>query len=119
MFPDLVLKHVNVLICVHVIIFLSGCQQQDADSKSAEERALEGPRPTKESNEPVPRSVYITPADLDKYGYTKGCRRCQLMREGKSAHGVRHEQRCRERIEKAMKENNDPRISKQEQKILI
>ncbi len=37
MFPDLVLKHVKVLICVHVIIFLSGCQQQDADSKSAEE----------------------------------------------------------------------------------
>lgn len=58
----------------------------------------------------IPRSVYITKEDLEKYGYTLQCRRCQLMRADRSVRGVRHMPECRQRLEARLQEDGDPRV---------
>ena len=57
-----------------------------------------------------PKEVYIRPADLERYGYTAGCRRCTLMRDGQPARGVRHTVACRSRVEAAMADAGDERL---------
>ena len=61
--------------------------------------------------------MYIKLEDLERHGFTAGCRRCILMREGRSARGVHHRKECRERVEKAMKEAGDQRVERAEQRI--
>ncbi len=51
--------------------------------------------------EPIPRRMYIKPRDLEKYGYTKGCPRCEPLREGRST-TAEHSDDCRKRITDAM-----------------
>jgi len=84
--------------------------------KTQEEKDLEPPRPSKVKEHNAPKSLYIQPADLEKYSYTKGCRRCQLMREKKSAHGIRHTEACRKIITECLATANDARINEQRQR---
>ena len=42
----------------------------------------------------APRAVYLRPDDFQKYGYTSNCRRCKLMREGRSTKGTLHAPVC-------------------------
>ena len=56
------------------------------------------------------RNVYIEPADLAKYGYTSGCRRCAMMRQGRSIAGISHTSVCLDRILKALAETGDSRV---------
>ena len=45
------------------------------------------------------RRVYIKPADIDKYGFTSGCPKCEHeMRYGRGRCTVPHSERCRVRI---------------------
>ena len=47
------------------------------------------------------KSVYIRKIDLDKYGYTSSCRKCQKMRVNQPSRGLGHNTACRNRIELA------------------
>ena len=53
--------------------------------------------------------VYIRNEDLEKYGYTASCGKCQKTRLGRPALGMAHTSACRARIELAMSEADDPR----------
>ena len=55
------------------------------------------------------KSVYIRNAELEKYGYTASCGKCQKMRLGRPTRGMAHTSACRARIELAMAEDDDPR----------
>ena len=57
-----------------------------------------------------PRAVYLRPDDFAKHGYTSNCRRCKLMREGRSVKGTLHVPKCRERLEARLREDGDTRV---------
>ena len=57
------------------------------------------PRPLVE--ESAPRQLYIRKAELDKYGYTPGCPRCEDTRAGKKTAST-HTEACRKKIEAAV-----------------
>ena len=90
-----------------------------------EPRALP-PRPPEEAEAvpaPVdpglvpPPAVYIYKADLERHGYTEGCRRCALIRDNHKAHGVRHTDACRVRLEAALAAADDARFRRREDKV--
>ena len=60
--------------------------------------------------------MYIRDANLERYGYTAGCRRCALMREGQPARGIRHTLACRTRVEAAMADAGDERLQQAHQR---
>jgi hypothetical protein len=62
----------------------------------------------------VPRRVFITRPDLETWGYTAGCRRCTMVREGSRAQGVAHREACRARIEQCLRDAGDPRVGRAE-----
>ena len=41
-----------------------------------------------------PRNVFIKLTDLERHGFTHGCRRCTLMREGRKCQGIKHRDEC-------------------------
>ena len=47
----------------------------------------------------APVRVKIAAAMLEQHWYTVGCRRCTLLRTGRTAMGVKHSEACRGRIE--------------------
>ena len=59
-----------------------------------------------------PHPMHITRSDLEKWGYSLGCRRCSRVHNGKSGHGVRHAPECRRRIEERAREEGDPRVTR-------
>ena len=61
-----------------------------------------------------PRRVFIKLADLERHGFTAGCRRCGLMRNGLPALGVKHIDACRTRVEQAMRDAAHPRLQRAE-----
>ena len=63
-----------------------------------------------------PRRVFIRPEDLERWGFSANCKRCLAMREGRSATGPHHAG-CRDRIEKAMREAGDDRVTKADERI--
>ena len=65
-----------------------------------------------------PRGVFITRADLETWGYTAGCRRCTMVREGARAQGVAHRKECRVRLEGLLREAGDPRCAAAEARVL-
>ena len=75
-------------------------------------------RPAPEGPDPRegPKQVYIRDLDLERYGYTVGCRRCGLMREGRPARGIRHALACRARVEEAMRAAGDARLQQARQR---
>ena len=62
--------------------------------------------------------MYITKADLKKYGSTQGCAACAAIKGGINRSGILHNQECRARIEKAMQEDpgDQGRLKEQEEK---
>jgi hypothetical protein len=65
-----------------------------------------------------PYRVFIRQEDLERHGFTAGCRRCILMREGRNAHGVRHEPACRTRVEQALRDAGDGRLERAERRVM-
>jgi hypothetical protein len=65
-----------------------------------------------------PHRVFIKLADLERHGFTAGCRRCILMREGRRAQGVKHQDACRDRVEQALRDAGDPRLDRAEARVL-
>ena len=71
-------------------------------------------RETDEASRNV-KSVYIRKPDLEKYGYTASCGRCQKMRfntqhDTRWYHSTIHNLDCRTRIEQAMADAGDTRL---------
>ena len=48
------------------------------------------------------RNVYIRKIDLERFGYTAGCRACEVHRAGQSMSGQERTVECRRRLEDAM-----------------
>ena len=87
--------------------------------RSEEERARDAPDPVAV---PAygPKRVYLRKEDMEKWGYTARCRRCQLVREGrltKMNRGVPHTAQCRKRLEDCLKTADDPRLREAEDRI--
>jgi hypothetical protein len=61
-----------------------------------------------------PHRVHIKMSDLELHGFTAGCRRCGLMRNGLPALGVKHLDACRLRVEQAMRDVAHPRLQRAE-----
>ena len=76
----------------------------DKPSASAEETQLP------QAEEPVPRSFRITLELLSKFGYTKGCPKCEALRRGDEHKSVHHNRECRRRVETEM--NKDDVLSR-------
>ena len=53
----------------------------------------------------------ITIQDLQKYGHTDGCPRCEMHKAGKTS-GVNHSEACRKRIYDAMEAAGDQKLTK-------
>ena len=53
----------------------------------------------------------ITLRDLEKYGFTKGCPRCNMHKLGKTS-GVNHSEECRLRIYQAMSQAKDSKLQR-------
>ena len=58
----------------------------------------------------VPHPMHINAQDLERWGYTMGCRECTLMRNKRKSHGIRHDPECRARLEAKAREDHDPRV---------
>ena len=58
----------------------------------------------------APRAVYLRPDVFGKHGYTSNCKRCKLMREGRSVKGNLHAPACRARLEARLREDGDTRV---------
>ena len=56
------------------------------------------------NQEIVPRRPTITTRDLEKYGFTPGCRACERKRRGELAK-TRHSVVCRSRVEEKMNQD--------------
>ena len=82
--------------------------------------AAQGAAEEPEVREPEynPHRVFIRLEDLERHGFTAGCRRCILMREGRRAQGVRHHDDCRNRVEQALRDAGDPRLDRAERRVL-
>ena len=65
-----------------------------------------------------PHRVFIRLEDLERHGFTGGCRRCTLMREGRRCQGVKHRDACRDRVEQALRDAGDPRLDRAEQRVM-
>jgi hypothetical protein len=65
-----------------------------------------------------PHRPHIKLGDLERFGFTAGCRRCALMREGRKAHGVKHGDECRLRVEQCLRDAGDPRLERAERRTL-
>ncbi len=65
-----------------------------------------------------PHRVFIKLADLERHGFTAGCRRCILMREGRRAQGIKHQDACRDRVEQALRDAGDPRLDRAEARVM-
>ena len=76
----------------------------------------DGPSPSEEKiqpsqkTEPVPRSFRITQDKLERFGFTKGCPKCEALRRRDSHNTVHHSGECRKRIETEM--SGDDLLSK-------
>ena len=83
--------------------------------RSEEEKAKDEPKIQDPNYNP--KRVYLRKEDMEKWGYIAGCRRCQLIRETRSAGGVPHTSACRTRLEACLKAAEDPRLQQAEERI--
>jgi hypothetical protein len=65
-----------------------------------------------------PHRVFIRLEDLERHGFTAGCRRCTNMREGRRAQGIKHRDECRLRVEQALRDAADPRLDRAEARVM-
>jgi len=75
--------------------------------------------PQEPGDEYQPKRVYIQKPDLDRWGYTQGCRRCTLMRQNRRGQGVKHKEACRKRIEEHLRQEGDGRLTAAENRINV
>ena len=68
-------------------------------------RTPEEPIKEKEEQTPAPRGVRTEKKDFEKHGYTVGCEGCNRMQHGGERRS--HSNRCRERMLKAMAEDEE------------
>ena len=61
-----------------------------------------------------PRRVFLTQSDFERFGFTTNCRRCDKTLQGRSVHGMAHNQQCRDRMESKLRDAGDPRILRAE-----
>ncbi len=82
--------------------------------------AAQGAEDPDEVREPEynPHRVFIKLGDLELHGFTAGCRRCTLMRNGHKSQGVKHHDACRLRVEQAMRDAANPRLQRAEDRQL-
>ena len=59
----------------------------------------------------------ITKNDLDKYGFTPGCRKCKAIQDGRQLSGLVHSDECRYRLYAEYESHNDPKWVKARQEI--
>ena len=64
------------------------------------------PQPGQTERLPTYRRMYIRQSDLEKFGYTGGCEACAAIREGRERQGINHNEKCRARIQEALKETS-------------
>ena len=57
------------------------------------------------------RRIKRTKRDLEKYGYTHGCRGCENQRSGGKV-PMNHNEECRKRVEEKLTEAEDPMIER-------
>jgi hypothetical protein len=86
----------------------------------AQPAAARGAEEQEEVQEPEynPHRVFIKLEDLELHGFTAGCRRCNLMRNGLKSQGVKHLNACRLRVEQAMRDAANPRLQRAEDRQL-
>ena len=65
----------------------------------------------------APMIVKITPTTLEQYGYTAGCRRCTLLRAGRTAMGVKHTEPCRDCIEGRLRAAGDESMARADARV--
>ena len=63
------------------------------------------------------RRMQITAALCAEYGYTPGCRQCDLMRTNRNSNGALHTEECRARFEVVLRQAQDPRILRADDRI--
>ena len=80
-------------------------------------RVPEEPIKEKEDQTPAPRGVRTEKRDFDKHGYTPGCEGCNRMQNGGERRS--HSNKCRERMLKAMAEDEEgqEKMKKREEEI--
>ena len=66
------------------------------------------PNPAPSAKEGEAKRVRIELKDIKKFGATSGCPQCRELIRGRKHGGFRHTDECRRRLEKAMKESDDP-----------
>lgn len=64
-----------------------------------------------------PWAVAIHVADLEKHGYTRYCRKCRLLRNGEVGKGVPHNFGCRKRLEEALREEGNSKITAADERL--
>ena len=94
-------------------------EDQDVDDEEPEplrephQQDLRPPEPQEQAEPRGPNGVRISKRDLEKWGYTQGCNRCELTRTGKKIPpGARHSPACRKKIVRAMIASDDARVQR-------
>ena len=77
--------------------------RRDAVPEPEEHRPATAPDPSR----PIPRTVYITRAMLERHGYSEGCHRCNAMRCGQTYGTGGHSGDCRRRMEAAFAQDEE------------
>eukprot|EP00969_Alexandrium_andersonii_P245325 10842384-Alexandrium_andersonii.AAC.1 len=54
---------------------------------------------------------------LEERGYTAGCLKCSRVRTGRPSAGTRHSEDCRRRCENLLREAQDPRMLRADQRV--
>ena len=72
--------------------------QDSGDKPSPSTEETQAPQ----STEPVPRSFRINQDNLGRFGFTKGCPKCEAMRRGDVHNTVHQSKECRKIIEAEM-----------------
>ena len=67
------------------------------------------PAPERNETRRAVKRLYIRNEDLEQWGYTSSCGKCQKVRLGLPTKGMKHTSACIARVELAMAEENDPR----------
>ena len=80
-------------------------------------RTPENPISRPQENAPAPRGIRTERRDFEKHGYTEGCEGCIRMKHGGKRRS--HSAKCRDRMMKAMNEDEEDRerIKKREEDI--
>mgnify|MGYP001264530129 FL=1 len=86
------------------------------DVNIPEPREVIPPIPRQPESEPARRRTRLNRSDFMKHGFTVGCDGCRAVRLGLKEHRG-HNEKCRERIEEKLKEENSERLRRANERI--